>query len=145
MGDDAKWCAAASALKEQIPPLSKNKNRRQVGQEAEERACAYLVKQGLQLVKRNFLCKMGELDIVMLQGNVLVFVEVRYRKGGKFGSALETVTWHKQQKLIKAAMYFLLLNKKYAALPCRFDVVSIMPAVDSGIENLQWVKDAFQG
>lgn len=126
--------------------------KKQIGQRAEGAACAYLIKQGLRLVKRNFLCKVGEIDLIMRHDEVLVFVEVRYRKLAKFGHALESVTWHKQQKVIKAAEYFLLLNKKYASFKCRFDVISIMPNVETPImptvgDNLAilWVKNAFQG
>lgn len=115
--------------------------KQELGQRAEEAACQYLCQQGLHLIMRNYLCKMGEIDLVMRDKANLVFVEVRYRKPSGYGSAAETVTAPKQRKLIKAAMHY--LQRSPLALPCRFDVVGITPRMNETL-NIEWIKDAFR-
>jgi putative endonuclease len=111
--------------------------RRQIGENAEEKACEYLKQQGLQLLQRNFSCKLVEIYLIMQANQQVLFVEVRYRRSTSFGS-LESITLSKQKKLIKTAQWFL---KKYsfaAETQYRFDVV----AFDAN--EIQWIKDAFQ-
>jgi putative endonuclease len=107
------------------------------GKTAEDKACEYLIKQGLVLIARNFRCKAGELDLIMKDGEILVIVEVRYRNSDAYGSALESVTASKQAKIIAATQYYLASVKMDRAV--RFDVVAI-----SGAVKLDWVKNAFQ-
>jgi putative endonuclease len=110
------------------------------GQAAEELACRYLTQQGLILIERNFRCRMGELDLIMRDGEYLVFIEVRSRGNRNYGTPAETVTIHKQKRLIRAAAYY--LQRHHLNIPCRFDIVAI-----SNIQNekdLEWIKDAFQ-
>lgn len=106
------------------------------GEHAEDNALQFLIKQGFKPVTRNFRCKQGELDLVMADGNTLVFVEVRYRSSDKFGSALESVTYKKQQRIITAAQTY--LSKHRHDGPVRFDVVAI-----SGDSSINWIKNAF--
>ena len=73
----------------------------------------------------------------------LVFIEVRFRKNSRFGSAAETVTVHKQQRLIRAAEFFLLRNPKLAELPCRFDVIGIELNTITNKPEYTWLKNAF--
>jgi putative endonuclease len=112
-----------------------------VGARYEACAVDYLEAAGLHLLARNLLCASGEIDIVMREGAVLVFVEVRGRRDRRFGGAAASVTLSKQLRLRRAAATFLpqLCRKFYGGrLPvCRFDVV----AFDDG--QLQWVQDAF--
>lgn len=89
---------------------------------------------------RNYLCKMGEIDIIMQDRQTLVFVEVRYRKRSSFGSASESVTRSKQQKLIRAAQHYLSRHNQHHR-PCRFDVLAINGQADQPIE---WIPNAFQ-
>lgn len=104
-------------------------------------AIAYLEGKGLILLTRNYHCRRGEIDVIMRDGNFLVFVEVRYRKNNLFGSAAESVTRQKQQRLLTTASYYLQNEKCNADTACRFDVISV-----SGQHNLHidWIKDAFQ-
>lgn len=85
----------------------------------------YLEQQGLTLVTSNFHSRFGEIDLIMKDKEDLVFVEVRYRSNALFGSAAESVNYSKQQKIIKTAQFYLLNEKKYQQLNCRFDVVSV--------------------
>jgi len=106
------------------------------GELAEERALAYLREQGLQLVCRNFRCKQGELDLVMLDQHSLVIIEVRYRKSDYFGSAAESITPAKQSRIVAATQVYLATYKINS--PLRFDVVAM-----SGNGQLDWIKNAF--
>lgn len=96
------------------------------GQESELLAEQFLQQQGLTLVTRNYRCKAGEIDLIMQDGEHLVFVEVRFRNTRRYGSASESVTYYKQQKLIRAAGFYLQSHYARRQLPpCRFDVVAI--------------------
>lgn len=114
---------------------------RKIGADAEDLAVEYLKKKGLILQTRNYHCRGGEIDLIMLDGNFLVFIEVRYRKNNYYGSAAESVTRQKQRRLLTTANYYLQNEERNADNNCRFDVVSL-----SGQRNLQieWIKDAFQ-
>lgn len=114
------------------------------GEDAEYRAGRWLEDRGLELVTRNFRCKLGEIDLLMRDGPTLVFVEVRYRKRHHFGGSLESVDRRKQQKLLRTAEYFLALNRHYRDFPCRFDVMAASPTPGKANElSWQWVKNAF--
>ena len=95
----------------------------------------YLTRQGMRLLERNFRCRLGEIDLVMQEGNTLVFVEVRLRRNQQFGGAVASITHHKQQKLLKTAQIYLQQLKHLP--PCRFDVV-----VTDG-DHMEWIRDAF--
>ena len=113
-----------------------------IGDEAESLALAYLQRQGLVLVQRNYRVAGGphargaEVDLILRERDgTLVFVEVRTRAGGEHGGALASVTGPKQRRIVRAAQHYLL---RLAAMPpCRFDVV----AIDGG--QISWVKGAF--
>ncbi len=116
---------------------------RSVGKEAEQIALDYLLAHNLELITRNFRCRVGEIDLIMLDRNCLVFIEVRYRKANRFASAAISVDRRKQFKLIKAGAFFLCRNKQLAEHVIRFDVV----ALDGPSElrsKLQWLQDAFR-
>lgn len=104
------------------------------GDTAEELALGYLQQHHLKLVERNFLCKGGEIDLIMRSGATLVFVEVRKRAPGRHGSAADSVTRSKQKRLIVAAQIYL---QRYRHPPaCRFDVVAIDGAVITWLHNV---------
>jgi putative endonuclease len=114
---------------------------RDQGNQAEEYAMKHLLAQGMKVVERNFHSHRGEIDLVMLDADSLVFVEVRSRNNGKFGSAAESVTGKKQCRVIQAANYFLQARTQWANYPCRFDVVAITGGPNGKID---WIKNAFQ-
>lgn len=107
-----------------------------IGQDKERLAERFLTQRGLELRARNHRCRFGEIDLVMTDGDTLVFVEVRYRKSARFGSAAETVDARKRQRLVKAARHYLQRNP--TMLPCRFDVVAI-----DGPDHINWIPHAF--
>lgn len=107
------------------------------GQRAEQRALDYLGKYGLTLLAQNFHSRRGEIDLIMEDDSALVFIEVRYRKSTKYGSALESVNMQKQQRIIHTAHYYLQQHPHHYST-YRFDVVALDP------NGINWVKDAFQ-
>ena len=108
-----------------------------IGGSKEEQARRYLEARGLRLVCRNYRCRSGEIDLIMRDGACLAFVEVRYRKGDRFGTPAETVTQGKQRRIIKAARHY--LQRHPGVTDCRFDVVAI-----TGEARPEWLRDAFQ-
>ncbi|WP_151631758.1 YraN family protein [Noviherbaspirillum aerium] len=106
------------------------------GDAGETRALAYLEQQGLSLLQRNFRCKGGEIDLIMKDNSVLVFVEVRKRAPGRFGDAAASVGHRKQARLTIAAQVY--LQSLRTVPPCRFDVV----AIDG--ERLNWIRNAIE-
>ena len=111
---------------------------KKLGPAGEEHAWGLLKKRGDTLVARNFVCPVGELDLVTWHGKTLVFTEVRARSSQSHGSPAETVTPAKQKKVRRAAEWFLMKNVKGKVLPdCRFDVVWILASnnviTESGI------------
>ena len=119
--------------------------KRQVGNQAEDIALKHLIQQGLTLIEQNYLTKVGEIDIIMLDKaeQVLVFVEVRYRKNTRFGSATDTVTPSKQAKIIRSAQRYLQQHDEFDEYICRFDVVGLES--DLKYPKINWIKDAFEG
>lgn len=115
------------------------------GQKNERLAEQFLQQRGLKLKERNYHCRRGEIDLVMFDKEVLVFVEVRYRKQAKYGSAMESVDHRKQQKLIKAAQYYLMKNFPKHEPICRFDVVAIdgNQTPKSSQNPIEWLPNAF--
>jgi putative endonuclease len=115
-------------------------NRKAAGDRAEERACCYLRRQGLELLDRNYRCRRGEIDLVMRDGDSLVFVEVRYRRQTAFGRAAETVSTAKQARITRCAHCYITQHRAWNE-PARFDVVCIEG--DPAWGAIQWLRDAF--
>jgi putative endonuclease len=102
------------------------------GMEAEQAAADYLVARGLALVARNYICRGGEIDLILRDGASLVFVEVRERAGGGFGGAAASITATKQARIRLAAQHY--LSRHGLDLPCRFDAVLIQGG------RLEWLR-----
>lgn len=114
---------------------------RQRGSHWEKVAESFLNGRGLQTLERNYQVRGGEIDLIMRDGRILVFTEVRYRKNARHGSGADSVTFVKQRRIIHAAQFFL---KRHACLPdqvCRFDVVSI--GSENGRTLINWIRSAF--
>lgn len=120
--------------------LRKDANKKARGAQAELLAEAFLQRQGLTCIERNYRCAGGEIDLIMRDANTLVFVEVRLRSNRYFAQASETVDYRKQHKITRAAQHFLLTRRLVDKVPCRFDVVAL---TDMGSENIEWIKSAF--
>jgi len=112
-----------------------------VGRQAEQLAFEFLLGHKLRPVARNFHCRGGEIDLIMLDDDCLTFVEVRYRATAAFASASHTVDCHKQRKIIRTAAMFIASNSRFSNYIMRFDVVAI-EGPDG--ETIEWIKDAFR-
>lgn len=108
-----------------------------LGKEGERVAERYLQKKGYTLVERNYRCPAGELDLIVLDRRVVVFVEVKTRTGHGFGSPLEAVEFRKQRKMIQVAQFFL-AEKRLQQRDARFDVVGVSwPGRDPVVEHIE--------
>ena len=112
-------------------------NNRKIGQEQEALVAEYLKSQGYKILKRNFRCPLGEIDLIAFHDGYLVFVEVKYRRTLRDGYPEEAVTPAKQRKIARTALWYLSKNNINMDVPCRFDVVAVMP------NEIRVIQDAF--
>ncbi len=113
------------------------------GKHYEKRAAGLLKSNGLTLVARNFNRKPGEIDIIALDTEHLVFVEVRARSNSRFSSAAGSVDKAKQQRIIRTAQLFLQQQPRFANMPCRFDVIAFEPPQSAHGHRVRWIRGAF--
>lgn len=114
-----------------------------IGDVAETRALNWMQRQGLKLIRRNYRCRQGEIDLIMRDGEFLVFIEVRQRALSTHGAASETVTLRKQRRILMAARHFI-ANYRISADQCmRFDVIGLGPHEES--DAIDWIPNAFSG
>jgi putative endonuclease len=116
--------------------------RRLVGQEGEAAAEQYLRRKGYRILSRNVRSSLGELDLVVEDGSVLVFVEVKARRTDEFGGAVHAVHRQKQKKLIQLASQYL-SRHHFSHRPCRFDVVLLQETGDMH-SQIEHVQNAFE-
>lgn len=112
-------------------------NKRETGMKYEEQAAAYLVTRGLVLLERNFRCRQGEVDLIGIHEDCLVFAEVKYRKDTGKGMPEEAVDKRKQIKICMVSDYYRLTHPEESAKQVRYDVVSICG------EEIVWHRNAF--
>jgi putative endonuclease len=110
------------------------------GAAAEEAAVRHLESLGYRIVERNLVTRLGEIDVVALDGETLCFVEVKARATDEFGPAIAAVGRRKRERLARAAAMFLARNRSHRA--CRFDVLGLDRAAD-GSWHFTLVRDAF--
>lgn len=118
-----------------------DRERKAIGLLGEQLALEHLLTHGLRLLQRNYRCKLGEIDLVMVDGSTLVLVEVRCRASCEYGGAAASVTWGKQRKLVKTAEHLLMKRPELRRYPARFDVVAI--TTEAGASRIEWIKGAF--
>jgi putative endonuclease len=112
-----------------------------LGHAGETAACRHLEARGLLLLERNYRSPFGEIDLVMQDGEMLVFVEVRRRGSIEYGTPAETVGVRKQNKLRATAEHYLQRHPQQSQKPCRFDIVAITD--DRSAAHIEWLRDAF--
>lgn len=112
-------------------------NKRKIGKIYEEKAAAYLEGQGFFLLEKNYLCRQGEVDLIGIHENCLVFVEVKYRKTAAGGMPEEAVGPAKQLKICKVSDYYRFSNPVHAARQIRYDVAAVCG------EEIRWHRNAF--
>jgi len=119
------------------PQSTKNK-----GQISENVARQYLVNNGLEYLTSNYHNRQGEIDIILLEGDVYIFVEVKYRKNNQFGGAISAITYKKIQKIKQCAKHYLQQNdlNEYNT-SCRFDIITLEGDINR--PQITWLKNAF--
>ena len=113
------------------------------GDKYENAAAAMICDQGLHILARNFSAKTGEIDIIALDGEYLVFLEVRARSNPYYLSAAASVDRRKQGRILRTAQIFLQRYKQWAHLPCRFDVIAFEPRQSGSGLSSNWIRSAF--
>lgn len=108
-----------------------------LGIQGETAAKEYLQSLKYKIIELNYKNKIGEIDIIAKDGDVLVFVEVKTRQSLKFGHPREAVNYYKQQKIRNVATGYLKFKGLYEKVPVRFDVVDIVG------DNITHIKNAF--
>jgi putative endonuclease len=118
-------------------------SRQESGRRAEELAAQYLRAQGLEIITRNYRRRLGELDIVARDEQLLVVAEVRTRASAAFGGAAASVGWRKRQRITRAASALLQQRRELARLPVRFDVLIVSDPLGSA-PRIEWLRHAFE-
>ena len=113
----------------------------QRGEDVEAAALEFLLLRNFRLIEKNYRSRYGEIDLVMMDRQNLVFIEVRYRRNDSFGGAAQSIDQRKQQKLRRTAEKFLQQNHSMTFDGCRFDVVAV--SGPSSNYNIDWIADAF--
>ena len=116
---------------------------KKIGAEGEEAACRYLKRRGYRILERNYTVRGGELDIIAMDGDELVFAEVKTRTSTSMGLPSDAVNYHKKQHIIYTAKHYISKKRLYD-IQVRFDVIEVMP--QKGIlkrYSVNHIKDAF--
>ncbi len=115
---------------------------KEIGTFGEAVAADFLARKGIKVIKRNFYCRVGEIDLIATDGESTIFIEVKTRKTDSFGRAAEYVTYSKQQKVIKTALYYM----GESSSPMRFDVVEVYYSGDNDskrVTSINHIENAF--
>jgi putative endonuclease len=116
--------------------------RRAKGQAIEKACHIFLLNQKIKIITTNFYSKCGEIDLIGIDQQTLIFFEVRYRQQQHYGSALESVTLTKQKRIYKTALFFLMQHPKFRHFDYRFDIITASTYNNEII--FHWLKNAFQ-
>lgn len=114
--------------------------KKELGRKGEEKALRFLKKKGYRIIERNYVCKLGEMDLIAKEKDTLVFIEVKTRTSMAFGPPQLAVTPFKQRQLSKVALNFL-KEKKVEDVKARFDVVAILLPPEK--EEIELIRNAF--
>lgn len=115
-------------------------NRRK-GLHYESEAKQHLVRQGLKCMEQNYHSRFGEIDLIMLDTDLVCFIEVKFRKSLDYGGAASSIPYQKQQKIIKTAQIFMQSNRKLNNRGMRFDALILQ---QSGADiTIDWIQNAF--
>lgn len=112
-------------------------NRRETGEHYEEKALEYMKSEGFLLLQKNFRCRSGEIDLIGIHGNCLVFAEVKYRYSARSGYPEEAVDRRKQERICRTSDYYRLTHRQYERMQVRYDVVAVLA------EEVRWHQNAF--
>lgn len=131
----------ASSLLDWLP-LARRVDRDSIGRRGEALACRYLERQGYVIRERRVRSRLGEIDVVAMERGDLVFVEVKARRGSRFGAPSEAVGVRKQRKLVSLAQAYV-ARHRLSGMPVRFDVVSVKLAPGEPVD-VSLIRAAFE-
>lgn len=115
--------------------MKKTDNKRRLGTIYEEKSAAFLIDRGFEILKMNYRCKIGEIDIIAKKDECIHFVEVKYRNTQKCGVPLEAVNYKKQKIISKVSMYYIMENKILDNTAVCYDIISVLGNEISFYEN----------
>ena len=119
-----------------------HKNTFEKGRRAENLALGYLKNSNLKLLNRNYRSRHGEIDLIMQDGNQLIFIEVRSRASNYLASPAETIDSNKRSRIIRTSQQYIQENREISWKTCRFDVVTITG--ENKHKDIEWIKNAFE-
>ncbi|WP_111892934.1 YraN family protein [Acinetobacter sp. MB5] len=129
------------------------KNSNAFGIWAEQLAQLHLEQQGFRLLVQGYCCRFGEIDLIMVNAEQLLFIEVKARSSRTFGDAVESISLSKQRKIMRTAEHFLQQHVSYQDFACRFDVICIQTQQQIAkmlqqdfsqlTYDLDWIEGAF--
>lgn len=112
-------------------------NKREIGSIKEQQCVTFLEESGINVIDKNYRCKLGEVDLIGKEGNTYIFFEVKYRSTADYGYASEAVNITKMKKICRVCDYFRMCNNLNDYTPFRFDVI----AFDG--DKIDWIRNAF--
>ena len=122
--------------------MNSKKNNLITGKQAEDKAFLFLKQNGLKPLDRNYRAPVGEIDLIMKDDDIIVFIEVRARTSNHMVSALETIDKHKCSRIIQTSQHYLQKHATNKRSICRFDVVLFSGPLESA--KVEWIKNAFE-
>lgn len=118
-------------------------NNKLLGAFGEDMACSYLESKGYKIIERNFSCRVGEVDIIGIDGDTIAFIEVKSRTGVSYGNPSEAVSRTKQGRIVKTALFFMTKHRLFDYM-CRFDVIEVLTDGTKENININLIKNAFE-
>jgi len=115
-------------------------NKVAVGFRGQEEAEKFLSEKGAEILQRNYRVRFGEIDLICRASGVIIFAEVKFRRGAGFGSPAEAVGYAKQQKIIQTAMHYIAENN-LCDNDFRFDVIEVLE--ENGRIFVNQIENAF--
>lgn len=120
-----------------------NHDKKKIGADGEKLAENYLVSQGYKILARNMSCRYGEIDIIAGQERRIYFVEIRRRRSGDYGSALESISEEKMRHIRRTAESLLMKHQEWAGMIPFLSVIAIDEDCD-GNKKIEFLPDAFE-
>lgn len=117
-------------------------NKREKGKLGENIASEFLKKKGIRIIERNYFTKYGEIDLIGIQNQTIIFIEVKLRNSDNYGLPWEGIDSKKINKIQKSAMLFLQKNN-YDKFDCRFDVISLNYDSSTDCYKINWLENQF--
>ena len=112
-------------------------NKRETGKKFEETAAGYLESKGVMILEKNYRIPAGEIDLIGMDGEYLVFFEVKYRSSLKMGDPLSAVDFRKRQKIMNVSKHYLYEHHYRENAPVRFDCIGITG------DKINWIRNSF--